>query len=496
MEKKTRNIIFIGVAVLLLVLAAVLIFLFINPKKTNKELIADHFEKAFGKIETVVKDGELAQYIEKFDEDTVLKITSDTKVVVDEYDYGEETLDFDLELYSHGTEGVYAQILSELEDENLDLEFLLDYKNSRLYHKLNDVYSRFYYQDFSELGFDFSDFEASLEEELPELDFDPNLLFDYFVETFNETVKDEMVESEEKEIKLGGEKYTVEKITAKFTEKDLYEMLKLYVKKLSKDKKLMEALSDYLYETTGEEFEIDDLIDEIDDMIDEADDKSTLFKYSMCLYKGDVVSNEFVVSIESDEQDVDIKLVMNTYENKDKNDVEEVYLSLMGIKMISFEIEHKNENDFDFEFSIYSSMDVKGSFEADDNDFNLKVKGNIMNEYDEDSEKTEFLNLSLEGKEDGKDKYKLNLDLHFDLDDVVLDVDSKNTVSIEDKMPKIDLSDAADVSEMTDDELDAYEEIFGGTYEDDYDYDYDYDFDDEDYDYDFDDEDYDFELDY
>jgi len=63
-------------------------------------------------------------------------------------------------------------------------------------------------------------------------------------------------------------------------------------------------------------------------------------------------------------------------------------------------------------------------------------------------------------------------------------------------MPKIDLSDAANVSEMTDDELDAYEEIFGGTYEDDYDYDYDYDFDDEDYDYDFDDEDYDFELDY
>lgn len=490
MEKKTRNIILIGVSVLVLVLAAVIIFLLINPKKTNKELIVDNFEKAFGNIEKVVKNEDLTQYLEKFDEDMVLKVTSDNKISVNEYDLGEENLDFDLELYAHGTKGVYTQILSKFEEENIDLEFLLDYDKLRLYHKINDVYSRFYYQELGDSNVDFSEFESILEEELPELDFDPNLLTEYFVETFNESVKDDMIESEEKEIKLGGERYTVEKLTVKFTEKDLYKMLKLYVKKLTSDKKLVEALSDYIYETTGEEFEVDDLIDELDEMIDDADNKKSLFKYSMCIYKGDVVSNEFVVSIESGEQDVDIKLVMNTYENEDKNDVEEVYLSLMGIKLVTFEIEHTSEDDFDFEFSIYSTMDVKGSFEAKDEDFTLEVKGNMnsMNE-DGDTEKVEFLNLLLEGKEDGKDKYKLNLDLALDTDDVVLDFESKNVISIEDEMIEIDLSDAADVSEMTDAEKEAYDEFFGSSY--DYDDDYEYDVD-----YDVDYDDYDFELDY
>ena len=154
--------------------------------------------------------------------------------------------------------------------------------------------------------------------------------------------------------------------------------------------------------------------------------------------------------------------------------------------MVTLEVEYENEDEYNIELSVYSMFDIEGTVKEKSKSFEAEFTGN-MTVYDDEGndKKEEFFNITIDAKElEANQKYVLDVDLSFDYDGVELDLDSKNEFSINEKMPKIDLSDAKEKSEMTAKELEAYEEIFGESY--DYDDDYDYDFD----------EDYDFELDY
>lgn len=485
MEKKTKNIFIAVVSVLVLVLAAIVVFILISPGKTDKELISEHFEKSLAGIKNIsIKEDNFVSKVLS-DDNTVVRLYSDTSVKVVE-DGEEMSYNFEGEGFSKGIEEVYGKLLLlENSEKVLDLEAVV--KDSKIYHKINDVYSKFYYDEL-----DFTEIENVLENEQLELEtkVDETVFVDYLVEVFEDKLKNTEVEREEKEIKLGKEKRSVDKITASFTEKDLLEMLKNYVKKVDSNKDIKKLLNELvekemLDEEFLDEYNVEDLIEEIDSMIEDADNKRDLFRYVIYLDGKDVVSNEFVISVESDEQDVNVKLVFNSYKNKEKNKVEEVYLSLMGIKMVTFEVEYDNENEYDLALSVYSMFDIDGKVKETDSGFDAKFTGkmSMMND-DGNTVDEEFFNLVIKSKKlDKGNKISLDVKLDVEYEDVEFNIDSKNEFEINAEMPNVDLSGAKASSEMSDKEKEAYDDIFGYSYvDDDYDYDYSYD---EDLDYNF-----------
>ena len=80
-------------------------------------------------------------------------------------------------------------------------------------------------------------------------------------------------------------------------------------------------------------------MDELNAAVKEADDKETLFKYTIYLDGEEVLSAVIAIIMDPEESSQSINLGINTYENKDDNDVVEYYISTFGIKLANVKFE-------------------------------------------------------------------------------------------------------------------------------------------------------------
>lgn len=441
MNKKVKKTLLIVGIVILLVGLAVLLFFIINPKKTTRDIFTDAMQKNIKNLTSI--KSEKVDILEKIltDENVKIKISTDT--TVDEEDFNESVTG---DLYYNKGE-LYSLVSLTDSGEKYEIEAVL--KDSKLYHKVKDVYSKFYYTDV-----ELEAVEAS--------NVDTTVVFEYLLEALDEQVKDIELMEEEKELTLDGKVYKVNKITANFTAKDLFELLKKFMLKIKGDKEIYSTMNEIISGISKDGEDFNDLIDELEQMINSADDEKTLFTYSTYLDGEDVLSNEFVVSMESEGTTVSIKFVIDSYVNSSGKKVFEMYLSMMGIKMMKFKSVAVSDTKSEIILSIYNTIDLEGVVNFSDKDFSLEVSASAP-EYQGEGNllEKEMFNLSIESKEVKKEEeYDFNFEFIVN-DEYGLKIESENTLYIGKTVSSYDISDSADISEMTGAEKEVYEKIFG-----------------------------------
>ncbi|MBO5375736.1 MAG: hypothetical protein J6A52_02685 [Bacilli bacterium] len=444
MNKKLKNTIIILCVVLGVVALGVGTFLLLSGSpKSDKELITESISKSIGSVKESLS-GEISNLFE--DKNAIVKLTTDTKLSMND-GYDNQDLAFQGDFYVSLKE-IYANMkLAQGLEEELNVEML--FKDNKFYHKVKDVYSRFYYTD--------AELNVELETNKSDMDFLVvlNYLSDSLTEQFNDK---ELTKDDEATITLGGKEFEVNKLTAKFTEKDLLEIVQSLINKIKNDKEFYNSIID-AYETVNAELptdeqidiekELNSLIDELKEAVKEADDKETLFKYTVYLDGEDILSAVITVILDPEESMQNISLGINTYENKDKNDVLEYYVSMAGIKLATMKFESINDNETNISAQVYQMLNVDGKLKESDKEstLNLKVKINAG------EEEIEVLSLDMATKEVEKDKkYDFNFNVLVNYDEMKIDLKSSNTFEEVKSIPEVDLTDAADISEMTEEE--------------------------------------------
>lgn len=203
--------------------------------------------------------------------------------------------------------------------------------------------------------------------------------------------------------------------------------------------------------------------------MDLANDEKMVFRYSMYLDGNEVLSNEFSIPIESDEVELTLKLTINSYENSSGFENVEIYLSSLGIQMFSFEIKGVSSSESQISVDYMNMMTFTGTLQSTDTNLSFAMDGSINVSQEDGSvikEKVFNMNFNVDEIVEYKE-YDMNLVFDFSYEDQKMAMDSNCKFLLDEQMPEIDLSDSADISEMTDEEKEAYNNYFGITQSDD-----------------------------
>lgn len=447
MGRKVKKIL-IGLFVIIGVIAiSVGVVLMLQP--SDREIFTESFKKNFNSIKNIQKDNDFVLgSISDLKEDLKVKLSTDTSIE-SLLDTASIKGDFYLDSYA---QKLYTTFDVESNLEKYSIEAVL--KDSKLYHMIKDVYSKYYYTEvdlFSDTNND-------------EVNIDFTVVFDYLEEAIIDCVTDDNLTVEDKKITLGDETVNTKKYTVDFTQKDIVNILKSIASKLKNNKELYDYLSTLFTTSTNGE-SLDEYISMLDDMLKDSDDTDTFISYVMYLDGEDVVSNEVAINIKSEENTVTLRFIINSYENKSGYNNFEIYLSAMGIKVFSFELLGTSDTKYDISMNILNSLSIEGTLESSSSKFNLVLEGNMPESALDDSstsaELKEFLSLDLLVEEVTKnEEYNINLILKLSGDEDI-QFSSTNKLLIGEEVPDIDVSDSADMVEMTDAEIEAFNKLFG-----------------------------------
>lgn len=447
MGRKVKKIL-IGLFVIIGVIAiSVGVVLMLQP--SDREIFTESFKKNFNSIKNIQKDNDFVLgSISDLKEDLKVKLSTDTSI---ESLLDTASINGDFYLDS-SAQKLYTTFDVESNLEKYSIEAVL--KDSKLYHMIKDVYSKYYYTEvdlFSDTNND-------------EVNIDFTVVFDYLEEAIIDCVTDDNLTVEDKKITLGDETVNTKKYTVDFTQKDVVNILKSIASKLKNNKELYDYLSTLFTTSTNGE-SLDEYISMLDDMLKDSDDTDTFISYVMYLDGEDVVSNEVAINIKSEENTVTLRFTINSYENKSGYNNFEIYLSAMGIKVFSFELLGTSDTKYDISMNILNSLSIEGTLESSSSKFNLVLEGNMPESALDDSspsaELKEFLSLDLLVEEVNKnEEYNINLILKLSGDEDI-QFSSTNKLLIGEEVPDIDVSDSADMVEMTDAEIEAFNKLFG-----------------------------------
>lgn len=447
MGRKVKKIL-IGLFVIIGVIGiSVGVVLMLQP--SDREIFTESFKKNFNSIKNIQKDNDFVLgSISDLKEDLKVKLSTDTSIE-SLLDTASIKGDFYLDSYA---QKLYTTFDVESNLEKYSIEAVL--KDSKLYHMIKDVYSKYYYTEvdlFSDTNND-------------EVNIDFTVVFDYLEEAIIDCVTDDNLTVEDKKITLGDETVNTKKYTVDFTQKDVVNILKSIASKLKNNKELYDYLSTLFTTSTNGE-SLDEYISMLDDMLKDSDDTDTFISYVMYLDGEDVVSNEVAINIKSEENTVTLRFTINSYENKSGYNNFEIYLSAMGIKVFSFELLGTSDAKYDISMNILNSLSIEGTLESSSSKFNLVLEGNMPESALDDSsssaELKEFLSLDLLVEEVTKnEEYNINLILKLSGDEDI-QFSSTNKLLIGEEVPDIDVSDSADMVEMTDAEIEAFNKLFG-----------------------------------
>ena len=449
MGRKVKNILIILFVIIGIASISVGVVLMLQP--SDKELFTESFKKNFNNISDVEKDNDFVLgNILDLKEDLKIKLTTDTSIE-SLLDTASIKGDFYLDNYAQKLYTTF-DVTSNL--EKYSVEAIL--KDSKLYHIIKDVYSKYYYTEVDL----FSDDDTN-----DEVNIDFTVILDYLEEAVIEHVNDDNLTIEDKKITLGDENFNTKKYTVNFTQKDIISILKSVVDKVKDNKKLYNYISE-LFTTATSGNNLDSYISMLDEMLENSDDTDTFISYIMYSDGDDVISNEVAITIPSEENTITLRFTINSYENKDGYNNFEIYLSAMGIKVFSLQILGTSDVKSDISMNILNSIYFDGTLESSSSKFNLVLNG-TMPGVEEDEELSssngtiEFLNLDLLMEEVVKNKeYNINLILDLSTDETV-NINSVNKLVIGEEVPNIDVSNSADILQMTDAELEVFNKIFG-----------------------------------
>lgn len=443
MNKKIKTILIAIFIILGIAALGTGIFLLVKSSsgKTDRELLSSSL-----KFDT----GNLFEKSELSIDDLDFKLSTDTSVTV-----SGETASIVGDLYYKAQEAYgKVKINSLATKETMTLQAVL--KDFKLYHKVDEKYSKFYYVDLKEYAESFDELLSSnadmniTDDQIETL----NNVVKYFFDSIDESIKDEDIKTTEEVITLGGKEIKTKKISVEFTQKDLLNIAKRFTNKIKDDKDV-----NSLIEEIAKEVNIDynELINNLDELISQADDKENVLVYSINVDGDDVVSTVISIDIDSEESPISFKITLNNYENSNGYDSYEAYLTVSGVKLLTFKLDGISKTKYNLSLDMVSMIKVEGTCEVkDDSNFSLNMTVSASDAVMGGDSITmkELLTLNLEMKETKADEeYEFNFDITSKYDEIDISISSKNTMVVGGiDIPQVDLSGSADISKMTDKE--------------------------------------------
>lgn len=195
MGRKVKKIL-IGLFVIIGVIAiSVGVVLMLQP--SDREIFTESFKKNFNSIKNIQKDNDFVLgSISDLKEDLKVKLSTDTSI---ESLLDTASIKGDFYLDS-SAQKLYTTFDVESNLEKYSIEAVL--KDSKLYHMIKDVYSKYYYTEvdlFSDTNND-------------EVNIDFTVVFDYLEEAIIDCVTDDNLTVEDKKITLGDETVNTKEI--------------------------------------------------------------------------------------------------------------------------------------------------------------------------------------------------------------------------------------------------------------------------------------------
>ncbi len=464
MNKNVKTVLIACLIIVGIAALAVGVYFMILP--TDKEVFSNSLKESFNDVKSLTfKSNDNFFGFFNSEEGESFRLTTNT-IVND----GTENFTFSGDLYSKLNDA-YAKLSLKEQNSDDDLEIEILKKADKIYHKLNNVYSRFYYTEL-ENSININNYKMV----------DMSVIFDYFTDAIIEHVDDDNLSKEDKDLTLSGESYNTKRYTATFTQKDFLEILKDTLNKCKDNQELYESINEMLEMLKQSDNSISDSsitsgldLSNFDDVINEADDKEKFFTYSVSVYNGKTISNEIAFFIKSEESDVTIRVTLNSYENKNGYNNFEMYVSMMGFKVIGFEMEGTSDTKSNISMYIMDGFNISGTCELSDDLFGLDLTiATEMEDEEGHTNRQELFKINIDGKEVVKDKeYDINIkcDMPSETGNIEL-VNSTNKLILGENIPEIDISDSASIDEMSEEEKLALDSITGMLGDNNNDFDY------------------------
>ena len=139
---------------------------------------------------------------------------------------------------------------------------------------------------------------------------------------------------------------------------------------------------------------------------------------------------------------------MNSYENKNGYNNFEMYISMMGFKVIGFTIEGTGDTKADISMYVMDEFDIKGSYESSSSLLKLNLVATSEVEDEEgNTNKQEIFSINVDGTEVVKNKE--------------YDATSIKILEGLESIPEVDISDSAIIDEMSEEEKLVLDSILG-----------------------------------
>ncbi len=398
--KKGKGI--LGSIILVLGLVAIGIGVFLSFETSNKKIFTENLKRNLNAVSLFGNsESTLNKALTKLMEDNaILKVTTDTSMTSVE-DGASTTQKLNGDFYLN-SDKFYLEMKATGADLPAAVSLKALFKDDRLYHYVENIYSKFYYDDFK-----MSTFNEVKDNETEEIT-------DAFIEGLIAKIDDSAFTKENAELNLGGKNFVLEKVTVKMTEKEVFEVL-------------MKAYEELNLDTA-----------EIKDMVEEAKNSKNSYVFSIFLDGKDILATHIELSFVDDEGTQKIKVEINSYTNSEGFENNEVILKMSGMELASIKAKGVSATRTDITFDLANMVVIDGYYEETDTKAELVFQGNLGDE-------KFVLELRLEMIEATDN---VSLTMVVEMGDT-LKLNSKNRIQVIDTFPEVDVSNAAPSSEMS-----------------------------------------------
>ncbi len=437
MNKKLKTTLII--CLIIIGVAAIGVGMFFLFKPSDKKILTNHIETSFKNLKESSKEFIKGLNNETF---TTGKVTTNTTM-----NSGESKLEYLGDIYFSSDEKVYANIT--IARDNIKKEIEKYVEGNKEYTKIKGILDNFYYEDLVD--------DTQIDPKLAEgISAQTEVVFDYLADTIVDKINQKEISVEKVKKTFDGTEYDTKKVKVSFTEKDIVEIIIEVLKKVKDNKELSEliayAIKNY-EELDG--LSLDTMISNLEGRLNDLDNEKEFIAYAVYEYKDKIMSNEYSITVDSDGTAVTLKLTVNKYTNKNNFENLEIYLSAMGINVVEFTSKGQSATKSSLTLYVLNMLKAEGTYEKDGNNFTVSLKANTP--LDDSS----TFDLEMAFKEIEKDKKcTFNAKMIMGTGSTAINLNSENEIELGVEMPKVDVSGAKSVDEMTEEQREAYNNIY------------------------------------
>lgn len=422
------------VSVLLFVVAIVMIGSGVYIMNSSKYL----FSTALDGIFNYLTDGytEMSERIKNSDNVKKYKVSTDTVLS----DSSNELVSLQGDMYLNAFDKkMYINLNSKLKEEDfVSLEGLVD--SEKFYVKIKEVMKNFYYTDLTSQSsgiVDFSKVENIDSSQLLKLeDKEINLLVKYLKKSILKDLKDSDFKKSSEILKIEGKSYKTNKISLGLSEQEMVSILKNFLTEINKDNNAIKILQKVNKDITKEM--IKEIIDSFNNQNLPAQDE-----ISISFYVENFV-NIRRIELEEVNSEVDGMANSNVLLRIDLLERDSFIISLIQGEKEQLRIKSEKVNQTQSKITLeINDYVINGTYTSTDKSTELNMTYL--------AEGKEVATLSMKTTELTKNK-EYKIDFTVKVPDMEMDFVSKNTILLNEDVPDIDISDAKDMEEMSEEE--------------------------------------------